>query len=147
MTNTADLLEQKIRDEIPAIRNFPLRIQKVDTASVEVFAKLEDHVNHKGTAFGGSLYQVALVASYSLLLNILESNGFATRNFVIAKADIQYKRPVTKDFLGVAELEQNQIQNFTNRLRSGRADVFLTSIIRCQGQICATFSSKFVVLL
>lgn len=143
--SAADLLEKKIRAEIPAVRHFPFKIQSVSDTSVEVSARLLDHLNHKGTVFGGSLYQVALVAGYGMFLHLLESNGFNTRDFVIAKGRINYKLPVAGDFSAACVLKVGQIQDFCSSLRNDhRGDLILNSVVRCEGVACATFESRFV---
>lgn len=141
----ADAFEAKIRQEIPAIRHFPFRVEAVDSESVRVSARLADHLNHKGTAFGGSLYQLALIASYGLFFNLLETGGFETRDFVIAKGKISYKLPVPADFEALCSVEKSEVERFHRDLKSvGKADLNLSASIQCRSQICASMESRFV---
>jgi thioesterase domain-containing protein len=142
---TAEQLEQTIRNEIPALKGAAFHIDATTANSVEVSARLRDHLNHKGTVFGGSLYQVALVASYGLFLKIIEESPTPTRDFVIAKGQMSYRAPVTRDFTARCEVTSEQIRDFANDLKSKRkADLLLKTSIHCQGQECARLEARFV---
>ncbi len=152
MTNllhsSAEQLEQKIRTSIPALRLFPFEIQKLTPTSIEVFAKLSDHLNHKGAAFGGSIYQIALVAAYGLFFHLIESEKtIQTRDFVIKEGNIRYKRPVTTDFIASVSVSSKQRTEFLEQLRQGRGSLGLTSEIshgNAKVQLSATLEAHFV---
>ena len=143
---TALELEQQIRTEIPAIRNFSFSIESLSDLSISVQAPLSEHRNHKGTAFGGSIYQILLIASYGLLFHILRQQNFTTKNFVIANAQVNYKKPIHKDFVAISSVEIEKVTALTNDLKAkGKASITLSSSIALDGRTSATLESQFVV--
>jgi thioesterase domain-containing protein len=137
--------ELRIRQEIPTLKDFPFRITSISENSIEVQALLKDHLNHKGTAFGGSLYQVALVAAYGLFFHLLEGDQLTTRDFVIAFGEMNYRAAVSDDFTATVSVRADEKEKFLAALRlSGKSDLSLHSKIVCQGRECARFNSRFV---
>lgn len=109
-------------------------------------APLADHFNHKGTAFGGSLYVVGVLAAYSLILALLKEAGLVTENIVIAKADVRYLRPVHADFEARCELSLAEGKDFLKQLeKQNRARRELVVDLLCEGQVCAELRGVFVV--
>ena len=140
-------LEQKVRSEIPALKNFSFSVGQLSDHSISIKANLKDHLNHKGTAFGGSIYQISLIASYGLLFHTMRSNDFHTQNFVIADAKIKYKRPIAQDFTAVATIDESAVKAFTQKLSTdGKAEISITSTITLDSKICSILESRFVIL-
>lgn len=137
-------LESRIRNEIPALGSAAFSIAAVEPLRVRVSARLNDHLNHKGTAFGGSLYQVALVACYGLFLQLLEEGGCPTRDFVIAEGRMRYRAPVPADFTAATEVDAAELRAFLEELRHrGQASLPMRAMVLCQGSRCADFEARF----
>ena len=66
MTATA-ALERTLHDEIPLTRAMDVRVAAYDGNLLRLTAPLSPNVNDKGTAFGGSLYSLAVLCGWSLL--------------------------------------------------------------------------------
>lgn len=138
-------LEAHIRGQIPALRGFECRITDLDSHHIRVEAKLQDHLNHKGTGFGGSLYQVAIVASYGLFLHLVREANIPTQDFVISKGELNYRAAVTKDFAAILKVDPSEAQKFLHRLRQqGKADLWLNTEIRTGDLLCAELRARFV---
>lgn len=79
MTTTAAdtrALQARLLEEIPLARHMEIRVLCSDRRSLLLSAPLAANSNHKGTAFGGSLYSVAVLAGWGLLT--LESKRAAS---------------------------------------------------------------------
>lgn len=138
-------LQAAIAREIPALGRFPFQVLDVRVDSIRIGGRLHDHRNHKGTAFGGSLYEIALLACYGLFFSILESRGFSTREIVIASGEIRYRAPVNDDFESHCEISPPTLEDFLWKMKStGQADLQMTSHVTCQGRTCARFEARFV---
>ena len=71
-------LQKFLFDKIPIARAFGVRVKRSDPLQTEIQAALEPNLNHVGTAFGGSLNAILVLACYSWLSNLhekLELNG------------------------------------------------------------------------
>lgn len=142
---TPQQLEAHIRSQIPALRGFECRITDLGSHHIRVEARLQDHLNHKGTAFGGSLYQVAIVASYGLFLHLVHEAHIPTQDFVISKGELNYRAAVTKDFAATLNVEPLEAQKFLQRLRqNGKADLWLNTEIKTDELLCAELRARFV---
>lgn len=138
-------LEAHIRKQIPALRGFECRITELGPHRIRVEAKLKDHLNHKGTGFGGSLYQVAIVASYGLFLHLVQEAGIPTQDFVISKGELNYRAAVENDFAAVLEVNPDDAQKFLERLRTkGKADLWMNTEIKTGDLLCAELRARFV---
>lgn len=98
MTTEVKDIIQKLEDKIILYKHLGLTPTVVNADEVRFQVSLEKSSNHKGTAFGGSLYADAVLAAYTLILVGLRHRGFATENIVIAKGEIKYLRPIDSDF-------------------------------------------------
>lgn len=96
-------LIQILKDKITLYEHLGIEVKEIGSSRVHFRVSLEKNENHKGTAFGGSLYASAVLAAYALALAGLKQRGLDTENIVIAKGEIQYLRPVETDFDIVSE--------------------------------------------
>lgn len=118
--NTSSLsqeIEQSLFDKITLFKHLGIYDFRIEDSAVDFKVSLEKSRNHKGTAFGGSLYADAVLAAYSLVLSELRRNHIATSNIVIASAEIKYLKPVDSDFLVQSHF-----------LSSGDREVFLRQL-------------------
>lgn len=102
MNNTVKQLEQFFRDNIPLAHATGARVANYDAQQLAVHAPLAPNSNHHGTAFGGSLYVVALTAGWGLAKLILQETNTNAALFV-RNAQADYLRPVTGELQAVAQ--------------------------------------------
>jgi len=55
-------LQERIDQEIPLAKHIGIVVESADDTTVVLRAPLAPNGNHKGTAFGGSLYSVAVLS-------------------------------------------------------------------------------------
>lgn len=87
-----------LKDKISLYEHLGITVLNISSDEVRFRVSLEKNRNHKGTAFGGSLYATAVLAAYALVLAGLKARSINTENIVIAKGEIEYLRPVDTDF-------------------------------------------------
>lgn len=146
---TTDELYHKLTTDIPLTRHLGFKILEATPFRVHLKAQLSDNINHKGTAFGGSLYTLSVLAAYSLVYLGLEKESIKTNNIVIQKGEIKYLKPVTADFDIVCEFNKPELyQKFFYCLeRWGKVRELMKVEVRCKGEICARLDGIFVVHL
>lgn len=139
-------LKQWMYQKIPAVKNFEFEIQSLKPGFVNLSVPLEAHINHKGTAFGGSLYNSAVLASYLLVYSELTALGKATDSFVISDGTMKYLKPVTQDFEVKVGWSQVQLDSVIKALHSKKkARWTLFAEIFCNSEKCAEFQGRFVL--
>ncbi len=139
-------LKQLIYEKIPAVRNFEFEIKSVQPGFVSLKVPLKAHINHKGTAFGGSLYNSAVLACYLLVYSELTSMGKSTDSFVISEGAMKYTKPITTDFEVKVSWSQVQLDSVVKALQSKKkARWTLFAEVECNGEKCAEFQGRFVL--
>ena len=139
-----------LQDKIALYEHLGIAVLELNSSKVRFRVSLEKNRNHKGTAFGGSLYATAVLAAYALVLAGLKARGIPTENIVIAKGEIQYFKPVDTDFEVVCEFPSVQEQDdfFAALVKSGRTKGPLKSHILARGgSLKASLTGVFVVKL
>lgn len=95
--NTQDLI-QILADNIKLYEHLGITVEALDSHRAILKVDLQKNLNHKGTAFGGSLYATGVMSAYALVLAGLKHYQIDTENIVIAKGVIEYHRPIDSDF-------------------------------------------------
>lgn len=92
-------LEQLLQEHIPLAGAMQARIRGFDGNTLTVEAPLAANQNHYGTAFGGSIYTVSLLAGWGLASLLLDQAGMV----VVEHAEAEYRRPIKQDLVAVAQ--------------------------------------------
>lgn len=100
-------LESVLREEIPLTQYIGIAVEHYDGECLRLRAPLEYNINHKRTAFGGSLYSVAVLCGWGLLYLKLEEQGLEG-HIVIHSSQAHYSLPVTQDILAETAFTSNQ---------------------------------------
>ncbi len=95
--NTQDLI-QILSDNIKLYEHLGITVETLNSHRAVLKVDLQKNLNHKGTAFGGSLYATGVMSAYALVLAGLKYYKIETENIVIAKGTIEYLRPIDSDF-------------------------------------------------
>ena len=115
-------LESLVHKEIPITQALDIRIEDLTEHSIRVEAPFEANKNIHNTAFAGSIYTVATIAGWSLV-NSLAANHGLEGSVVLAKADIQYKKPINGDIVAQCAVDDvatidNFVHSFHRKNRS-----------------------------
>lgn len=139
-----------LENKITLYEHLGIESVEITPHRVSFHVSLEKNQNHKGTAFGGSLYAVAVLASYTMVLTGLKARQIDTEDIVIAKGEIKYSRPVETDFDVVCEFDSlREETEFFNELKTtGKVRGVLNSYIVAEGgSRKASLKGVFVVKL
>lgn len=141
----ASKLEHTLHAEIPLSLAMGIRVAGYDGALLQLTAPLAPNINHKCTAFGGSLYSLAVLCGWGLLhLKLAEAQ--LQKHIVIQDADIRYLLPVDQAMYAECRLDTGKFQAFLLTLeKHGRARLSLEVAIKCGDQVAVTFSGRYVV--
>lgn len=139
-----------LKDNIALYQHLGIEETSITPHEVRLKVSLKKSHNHKGTAFGGSLYASAVLAAYALVLAGLKERKIPTENIVIAKGEIEYLRPVDTDYEIICKFSSLQKETvFFEELRDKKkVRGSLVSEIKGQDQsLRARLTGLFVVKL
>lgn len=137
--------------EIPISQALGIRPLRYDGAELVLGAPLEPNLNHKHTAFGGSLYCASVLAGWGLLhlqWRQAARPSQATAQIVIQDANIDYRHAVEGDFEAVCPWPVDfDPQRLWRALeRRGRARIELAVRIGPPADPAVRFTGRYVVL-
>ncbi len=138
-------LERILHEEIPLTQAMGLRVAGYDGRCLHLAAPLAPNTNHKRTAFGGSLYSLAVLCGWGLLHLKLGEAGLH-KHIVIQESGIRYLHPVNGDMTAECCIDEAALERFLRTLqRHDRARLDLAVHIQHQGRVAVAFSGRYVV--
>lgn len=143
----AAALRRYLRDHIPLAAAMDIDVRAARADFVTLSAPLAPNINHRDTAFGGSVAALAILAAWSLLHLRLQAAGIAHR-LVIQRSTVDYQRPIEGEFTARATLAAPEAwQPFVKQLaRRGKARIAAAAAVEYDGAIAAGFGGDFVAL-
>ena len=139
-------LEAVLHHEIPLSRQMGLTVDRYDGERLSLCAPLAPNVNHKATAFAGSLTAVATLTGWGatwLLLRERDMGGV----IVIQESTTRYLLPISGDFVATCRLPSSRVaERFLAGLRRrGKARLPLSvEILDGAGRVAVAFSGQYV---
>jgi thioesterase domain-containing protein len=92
-----------LHEHIAITRQLGASVDAYDGASVRIVAPLGPNLNHRQTAFGGSLAALAILAGWTLVHLALRERGTDAR-LVIQRSEVDFDAPVDGDLVVSAAL-------------------------------------------
>jgi len=140
-------LEETFRSEIPITREMGIRVLRYDGNTLVLGAPLDPNVNDKGTAFGGSLYSLLVLAGWGLIHLKLKEEGIPG-DIMIHESTVNFSQPITDDWQAHCRLpEEGDYTRFIEHLRSkGRARLPLEAQIMAGSQVAVSFRGSYAVV-
>lgn len=145
------LLELKdfIIREMPITQHLQFSIDQYDEHGLILSAPLLPNLNHRGTAFGGSISMLAILAGYGMTLLLLE-DFCDPYHIVVQNANIAYDAPVQNDFIAICfPPAQKELEIFKNIFtKRGKARLYQHCVIKEKnsGNGAATFDGAYVAI-
>jgi thioesterase domain-containing protein len=111
-------------------------------------APLALNANHKGTAFGGSLYSVAVLAGWAWASRYLAAHGMAA-DAVIQESNVRFLNPVLGELRATAMAPTDaKVERFRKMLvRSGRGRISLRVEIEYDRSLAMLFEGVFAAAI
>ena len=151
MSNDPDTLretEAYLHLHIPITAKMGFRLVAYDRSSIRIKAPLAANLNHRHTAFGGSISTLGILAGWTLLHLYLKESGIRNR-LVIKTSNTEFISAIRDDFEAVARApEASALETFReNLLRFRKARLKVDSEILCGETHTASHAGVYVALL
>ena len=133
---TLDEITAYLHEHIPITRNLGVRVEHYDGRSVRLAAPLAPNLNHRATAFGGSLSSIAILSGWVLIHLQLRERGITNR-LVIHRSALDFEAPVDGDFTATSTLPPDAAWTrfLATLARHRTARVTVSSTIACASAV------------
>ena len=123
-------------------------VESADDSAVVLRAPLAPNANYKGTAFGGSLYSVAVLTGWAWVTRYLAERGLAA-DAVIQESNVRFLSPVHGELrASAAAPPEAQIDKFRKMLqRAGRGRIRVSVEIHHNHTLATLFDGVSVAAL
>jgi thioesterase domain-containing protein len=141
-------LQERITAEFVLARHLGVWVEQADDAGIVLCAPLEPNANHKGTAFGGSLFSVAVLTGWAWMTRYLDGARVAA-DAVIQESTIRYLTPVHGPLrASLCPPDDAHVEKFRKMLqRAGRGRIGLDVRIHQGGTLATEFEGIFAAAL
>lgn len=140
-------MEAYLREHIPLSAGMDVNVLEAGPARVSIEVPLAPNVNHRSTAFGGSVAALAILTGWTLVHIRLRSEGFVTHT-VIQRSAVHYDAPIHGTFKAICGPVADQAwERFTRALaKRGRGRLQVAVHVESDGQVAASFSGAYVAI-
>lgn len=130
LKNISKKLTQFFGDHLPITQFMGLDIESYDGQTLILTAPLEPSLNDKQTAFGGSLYNVAVMACWGMIYLKTQEKGIQC-NQVVTEGKVKYIAPVTGRLRAICHAPNDEELNtfFKSFDEKGKAKISLDAVI------------------
>ena len=145
-----NLLDEFINDHLPAISAAKIEVESYTDTQLIISAPLHMNQNDRGNAFGGCLYNIALVACWGTMF-LKCSEKIAKPNIVTRDGQIRYRHPCDETIIRATcniPVERQWDGFFAHYEKTGKTSLSLTSQIMSghHNETAAYFDGVFVLL-
>ncbi|MBC7464767.1 MAG: YiiD C-terminal domain-containing protein [Bdellovibrio sp.] len=147
MKNPNLSLQKIIQHEIPITQSMGITYDDFQDTTCVISVPLAPNHNHKGTAFGGSLYSACAAAGYGLLYHLQVKENLIEFDLLLASGNINYLKPVQDDFQVEATIITDDWTKLLKKLNTnGFGKIVITAhvMIGEEKNLC-DFSGVFVL--
>lgn len=148
MKYTVQEVEAYLHEHIPITRHLGVRVLEYDDRIVRLTAPLSNNINHRDTAFGGSISALAILSGWTYVHLQLHAMQIETQ-LVIQKSQMSFVSPVDADFEAVCHAPpQETWSRFIRMLtKHKKARIRMNSMIRTEkGKLC-THEGEYVAMI
>jgi thioesterase domain-containing protein len=144
----ADYLQQLIDREIMLAKPMGIIVESADETAVVLRAPLAPNANHKGTAFGGSLYSIAVLTGWAWITRFLATRRLDAEA-VIQESSMRFLAPVHGEMRSSIEIPGDaEIDKFQRMLlRAARGRIRLQVNVHAGATLATVFDGLFAAAM
>lgn len=136
-----------IYTNIPITKAMGMRIEKLSNNEVQLSLPIDKNINHRGSAFGGSIDSLFLTTGWAFIRFLID-HYTPTPIIVGSRGETSFIKPVLTDFVSQLEMpDEVEIQKFLSTFeRFGKARITLKAGIYEDDELYASFEGDYVVV-
>ena len=136
-----------IHEHIPLTAHLGAVVDSYDGDTVSISAPLEPNLNHRNTAFGGSISALGILSGWTLLFLKLKKTGIKNR-LVIQRSSFDFQDPIDDNFSATCSLPNDETwEKFLKTLtRHGRARISVKSTINSSSGTGGVHEGAYVAI-
>jgi thioesterase domain-containing protein len=144
----ADYLQELIDREIMLAKPMGIIVESANDLSLILRAPLAPNANHKGTAFGGSLYSLAVLTGWAWLTRFLAMRRLDAEA-VIQESSMRFMAPVHGEMRACIEIPADaEIEKFQKMLvRADRGRIRLQVKMHEGSRLATVFDGLFAAAM
>jgi thioesterase domain-containing protein len=143
---TPESLTDYLHRHIPLTAALGATVVRSAVGEIEISAPLAPNLNHRNTAFGGSLATLGIVSGWALLHQALAREGLHPK-IVIQRSECDFLEPVATDFRAISRLPETDWAKFLKTLRRHhRARIAVDTALLSAGQPAVNHRGVFVAV-
>ena len=138
-------LKAYLHQHIPLSADLAVRVAELDGDKVTLSAELTPNLNHRATAFGGSISALAILVGWCYVHLRLQREGHPAHT-VRQESSVRYRRPVEGDFAAKCDVveEAEWARCSATVTRRGKGRIRLGVTVESAGTVVATFEGAYV---
>jgi thioesterase domain-containing protein len=140
-------VERYLAEHIPLARALGATVDRYDARELRLRAPLRPNLNHRHTAFGGSLSALAILAGWARVSFDLRAEGVSA-HVVVQRSSVDFDAPVESDF--EARIEASDETSWTTFRRTlarrRKARITVLGALFAAGEPVARFEARYVAL-
>jgi thioesterase domain-containing protein len=144
----ADYLQERIDREIMLAKPMGIIVESANDSGLVLRAPLAPNANHKGTAFGGSLYSLAVLTGWAWLTRFLATRKLDAEA-VIQESSMRFMAPVHGEMRACIEIPADaEIEKFQRMLvRADRGRIRLQVKMHEGPRLATVFDGLFAAAM
>ena len=144
----ADYLQNRIDREIMLAKPMGVIVETADETALILRAPLAPNANHKGTAFGGSLYSLAVLTGWAWITRFLATRELDA-DAVIQESSMRFLAPVHGEMRACIEIPTEAAVNKFQRMlvRADRGRIRLLVNIHQGSRLASVFDGLFAAAM
>jgi len=144
---TREEVEAYLKEHIPLSAAMAIKIVAAGPDGVSIEVPLGPNLNHRATAFGGSVAALAILAGWTLVHLRLKEEGLVTRT-VVQSSSVDYDAPIHGTFTAVTEpVEPLKWEKFVRAItRHGKGRIGIAANVVAEGGAAARYTGAYVAI-
>lgn len=140
-------IEKYLYEHIPITKALGVKTSSFSKTEVKFWAPLSENINHRSSAFGGSISSLLITTGWSYLRLLFDEYQPVPR-IVIGRSSTSYLQPIKDDFTSELIIPNTETldQFFEMYQRFGKARLTLKAQIKKGDNLLAEFEGDFVVI-